>query len=560
MRFWAVPQPPLTLLPVPDANTVSPEVQPFILSSLPPSRAQKQLALAVLFGLLAVVVVVTGPLSDLRTSPVPAFLPIYVTTMIATDSITAILLFTQFVILRSRAILVLGTGYAFAALVLIPYLLTFPSLFGSAGVIDGPLSTAWFFVIWRAGFPSFVVGYALSKDSAPGHTKSLGTVGSTIALYVTLAASLVLIAILIITLANHALPATFFEGLGSSRQYPYYVGGPVLIISGLAVIVLWVRRSSMLDLWLMVVMCLFAIEVPLSFWRNPVRFSSSWYAFRGIGMFASSLILVILLYEITTLYVRLVLAINAQRREREARLLTGDAVAAAIAHEVRQPLSAIVTSAGAGLRFLDRETPALDKAMESLRRIAADGHRADQMIEGVRATFKNRVREKMPLDLNEVIREALAFEQDDLRKHNILVQTTPTVQLPTVHGDRVQLQQVLLNLIVNAIHAMAARNEPRVLSVRSEAHTEGGVLISVADTGRGIDPHDINRIFNPLFTTKPDGMGMGLAICRSIIEAHDGRLWVTPNTPHGAVFQFTLNVDAPDPPALEVLGARNPPR
>ena len=102
---------------------------------------------------------------------------------------------------------------------------------------------------------------------------------------------------------------------------------------------------------------------------------------------------------------------------------------------------------------------------------------------------------------------------------------------------------MLLNLIANAIHAMATKDEPRVLSVRSEACKEGGVLITVADTGRGIEPHDINRIFNPLFTTKPDGMGMGLAICRSIVEAHDGRLWVTPNTPQGAVFQFTLNED-----------------
>ena len=127
---------------MPDTNAVGPEVQPFILSSLPPSKAQKQLALVVLLGLLAVIVVVTGPLSHLRTSPVPAFLPIYVTTMIATDAITAILLFTQFVILRSRAILVIATGYAFTALVLVPYLLTFPGLFATTGVIDGPLSTA----------------------------------------------------------------------------------------------------------------------------------------------------------------------------------------------------------------------------------------------------------------------------------------------------------------------------------------------------------------------------------------------------------------------------------
>src|SRR6185436_17390631 len=153
---------------MPDTNAVGPEVRQFILSSLPPSKAQKQLALVVLLGILVVVFVVTGPLSHLRTSPVAAFLPIYVTTMIATDSITAILLFTQFVILRSRAILVIAIGYAFTALVLIPYLLTFPGLFGSTGVIDGPLSTAWFFVVWRTGFPSFVIGYALLKDADAG--------------------------------------------------------------------------------------------------------------------------------------------------------------------------------------------------------------------------------------------------------------------------------------------------------------------------------------------------------------------------------------------------------
>src|SRR5580765_3077505 len=526
-----------------DANAVGPEVQPFILSSLPPSKAQKQLALVVLLSLLAIVVVVTGPLSHLRTSPVPAFLPIYVTTMIATDAITAVLLFTQFVILRSRAILVIAIGYGFTALVLVPYLLTFPGLFAATGVIDGPLSTAWFFILWRTGFPSFVIGYALLKDADAARTYGRGTVGATVAMSVAVAASLVVAAILLNRLASRTLPRMFFEELSSSRLYPYYVGGPALVMSCVAVMVLWLRRRSVLDLWLIVVMSLFVIEVPLSFWPNPTRFTISWYAFRGIDIFASSVILVVLLYEITTLYVRLLLAVNAQRRERQARLLTGDAVAAAIAHEVRQPLSAIVTSADAGLRFLDRSIPDLDKAMDSLRRIAADGHRADQVIEGVRATFKNSVREKSPLDVNAIIQEALTFEQDDLRKHKIAVQTAPAAQLPAVHGDRVQLQQVLLNLIANAIHAMATKDEPRVLSVRSEASKEGGVLVIVADTGRGIDPLDMNRIFNPLFTTKPDGMGMGLAICRSIIEAHDGRLWATPNTPQGAVFQFTLNVD-----------------
>lgn len=533
-----------------DTSVAGPELQPFILSRLPPSKAQRQLALAVLLCLLGVVFVVTGPLSHLRTAPIPAFLPIYVTTMIVTDAITAILLFAQFVILRSRAILVIAIGYSFTALVLVPYLLTFPGLFDATGLIDGPFSTAWFFILWRAGFASFVIGYALSKDARPERTAWRFAASATVAISVTIAASLVVTGILLNALAIRALPSTVFEELSSSRLYPYYVGGPVFVISGIALVVLWSRRTSLLDLWLMVVMSLFVIEMPLSFWPNPARFSISWYSFRGIDIFASSLVLIVLLYEITNLYVRLLLAINAQRREREARLITGEAVAAAIAHEVRQPLSAMVTSADAGLRFLDRSTPALDKAMESLRRIAADGHRADKVIEGVRATFKHDVREKLPLDVNDIIKEALALEQDNLRSHKISVRISSADELPAIHGDRVQVQQVMLNLITNAIHAMAHNIEPRILSVRSEAYHEGGVLISVADTGMGVDPNDMTRIFNPSFTTKPDGMGMGLAICRSIVEGHDGRLWVTANTPQGAVFQFTLNAGLILPAAM----------
>ena len=190
---------------MPDTSAVGPEVRQFIPSSLPPSKAQKQLALVVVLGILVVVFMVTGPLSHLRTSPVPAFLPIYVTTMIATDSITAILLFTQFVILRSRAVLVIAIGYAFAALVLIPYLLTFPGLFGAAGVIDGPLSTAWFFVLWRTGFPSFVIGYALLKDADAGRRRGRETVRATVLVSVAPTTRLAAKATLIRTVARTVL-------------------------------------------------------------------------------------------------------------------------------------------------------------------------------------------------------------------------------------------------------------------------------------------------------------------------------------------------------------------
>ena len=322
--------------------------------------------------------------------------------------------------------------------------------------------------------------------------------------------------------------------------WPYFIGAPVGVLSTCALFLLWIRRRSVLDLWLMVIMCLYVIEVPLSYYPDPSRFSVGWYTVRVIGFVSSSLLLIVLLYEISTLYAKLLRAVYGQRRERQARLMTGDAVAAAIAHEVRQPLTAMITTADAGWRFLDRSTPNLDKAKEAFRRITADGHRAGDVIGNIRANYCSDARDWTDLDLNELIQEALALGHDDLEKHRIAVQAEPGDELPAVRGNHIQLQQVLLNLIVNAIDAMATKEEPRILAVKSSRHEGNRVTVSVADTGSGISPQEAERIFVPLFTTKSDGMGMGLAICRSIIEAHEGRLWFTPNAPRGAAFHFTL--------------------
>jgi C4-dicarboxylate-specific signal transduction histidine kinase len=295
-----------------------------------------------------------------------------------------------------------------------------------------------------------------------------------------------------------------------------------------------------LDLWLMVVMCAYVIEICLISFPTPARFSLGWYVGRAFGLLAGGVVLFVLLYEITTLYARVLRAVLAQRREREARMMTGNAVSASIAHEIKQPLAGMVTNADAGLLWLDRTTPDLDEARAAFKQIITDGHRAAAVIESIRASFKNDAWSKTPLDINELIMEAIALVRGELLKHRVSVQAAPNEQLPRVTAVRVQVQQVLLNLITNAIESMAAKRGMRILRVRPEAHESGGVMVSVEDTGAGIRPQDIDRIFNPLFTTKSQGMGMGLSICRSIIEAHGGRLWAAPNTPEGAVFRFVL--------------------
>jgi signal transduction histidine kinase len=520
---------------------LAPEERHFILSAVPPGPAQKRLAAVVVSGLLLVFASLTaGLLSGIETRRVDAFLPAYLAAMFVCDSITAILLFAQFSIMRSRATLFIASAYLFTALILIPYGLAFPGAFAPAGVIGGLQTAASLYVVWHCGFPLLVTAYALSKDRGPGARLSTGATGAAIARSVALTSALVLASTLVCTAGERLLPAIMLDPVTFGPDWPYLVGTPIAMASICALIVLWARRRSALDLWLWVVMFLYLMEVPLSYYPVPMRFSAGWYAVRVLGFLSSSLVLIVLLYEIQTLYARLLAAVLALRRSREARLMTGEAVAASIVHEVRQPLTAMVTTADAGLRFLDRPIPGVDLAREAFRRITADGHRAAALIGTIRANFKADVRHQTPVDINEVVRQAIALGRAQLQRHRIVVHAQTSERLPEIRGNRFQLQQVLLNLIMNAVDAMAAKDGPRILSVRSESHEGDRILVSVADTGTGVRSQDVDRIFNPLFTTKSDGMGMGLSICRAIVEAHHGQLWYAPNSPRGAVFRFTL--------------------
>jgi signal transduction histidine kinase len=456
-----------------------------------------------------------------------------------TDSITAILLYAQFSVLRSRAILVIASGYLFTALLIVPYVLAFPGVFAPHGLIGGVQMTAHIYLLWHCGFPLFVIGYALTKDEDPSRRYSQRAVRSAIVRSVALTAAGAAGATAL-SMNEAVLPRIMLDEYRFVPEWLYVVAAPVASLCIVALVVLWLRRRSILDLFLMVVLCAYLIEIPPHYFPFPARFSTGWYAVRVTSLLSSSIVLIVLLYEITALYGGLLDAVLRQRREREARLMTGGTVAASIAHEIRQPLTAMITSADAGFRFLDRSAPNLERAKEALKRIVADGHRAGTVVESIRANFKSDERTRTSLDVNELIQEALSLEDGDLRKHRVVVRVETVTRLLEVRGNRGQLQQVLINLITNAIHAMAGEDEPRVLYVRCEAHQGTDVVVSVADTGAGIGADDLERIFNPLFTTKSYGMGMGLSICRAIIEAHEGRLSVAPNVPRGAVFQFTL--------------------
>jgi PAS domain S-box-containing protein len=234
--------------------------------------------------------------------------------------------------------------------------------------------------------------------------------------------------------------------------------------------------------------------------------------------------------------------LSTQRRElgHVSQQTTIGAMTASIAHEIRQPLSAIGASANAGLRWLKRAEPNLDEVQAAFERVARDAHRIDEVITSIRATFGGKSREKGPIDLRSLVDEVAALMRDELESRQISVRNTVPKRLPEVLADHLQLQQVLVNLILNAVEAMSLVNgHERRLTIAADFDGQE-ITVTVADTGNGIDPTQLDRIFEPFFTTKSGGMGLGLSICRSIIEGHGGRLWASARSPSGTTFHLLL--------------------
>ncbi len=235
-----------------------------------------------------------------------------------------------------------------------------------------------------------------------------------------------------------------------------------------------------------------------------------------------------------------------------ARVTTLGELTASIAHEVNQPLAAIVTNGNACLRWLAHKPPNLQEAEKAVARIVENGNRASNIIEGVRGLAKRTSMQKEHLNINKLIHEIISLTITEVQQNRISLRTQLADDLPLVLGDQVQLQQVLLNLILNAIEAMYSTAEgSREMLISTVENEPGDVTVAVCDSGSGLEANTLNRLFDAFYTTKHNGLGMGLAISRSIVEAHDGRIWAKPNTSRGAIFQFTLPTVREREPHLE---------
>jgi signal transduction histidine kinase len=511
------------------------------LVNLPATPRQRWSALAITAVLLAEFAIL-APYAGRQLPRLDAFIPALEATVFVTDLITSVLLYALFSIHRSRPLLVLATGYLFTALIVIPHALTFPGAFSASGLLGAGLqTTAWLWIFWHVGFPAALLCYAMLKvrkdNKSNLSTSPLFSIGASVAIAVGLVCGLTWLTIA----GEELLPRLFLDRMRPSPT-GHNVAISMILICATATAALWPHRRSVLDQWLMVVGCAWILEMVFTALFTNSRFSVGFYAGRSFSLVTSTIVLAVLLAETTRLYARLARANTMLQRERNNKLMNLEAMLASFSHEMKQPLAAIVTNGGTALRLLARAQPELDEAQSVLRAIVEDGHRASAVIDNLRALFGRMDRPKEPVDVNEVAREALHNLRGDLKDHDVTSRVKLTSELPLVIGHRGQLQEVVINLVHNAIEAMeGAKEEPRLLQVRTERE-EGNVVLAVEDSGHGIDSKKLEGIFDPFVTTKQHGTGLGLAICRMIVERHGGQISASLAQPRGSIFRVILPI------------------
>jgi signal transduction histidine kinase len=514
--------------------------EPLGLFDTPPDRQQVRfcVAVVVLLYLASLPVLVVG---GLRLPEVSPFIPTIDAIMFVGEVITATLLYSQASVFRVRGLAILGTGYLYTALLLIPHALSFPGAFSPHGWLgDGVNTTAWFAVLRYPAFAIAVMLYAQFKpaDSTarPETERPAPNIGAYIAAAILLAAAATALAL------SGLLPPFQVDRIRGIR-FNIVVYQAVLTAFWIAAIIMLARRrSSVLDLWLLVALAGWLLQSLLNMLEEG-RFTAAWYWFYAMTLFSHLVVMLALVAESTRLYGRLALSMSAWNREREARLMSIDALAAAISHEVSQPLSALGTLQDTGLKWLTRERPDVERAIRSLRAAVEAKNLAIGAIKSVRTTLARRPGERSAFDLADLVRATVPLLRREMAGKRISLQLE--LDETPVLADRVQLQRVLINLLSNAIDSLGVTEDrPRHLTVRSAAPDGRGAVLEISDNGMGIVRENMAHIFDPYFTTKAKGAGLGLSLCRIIVEAHGGHLWASSGEGDGATFHLELPSNA----------------
>jgi signal transduction histidine kinase len=519
----------------------------FLISTRPPGRRQLGLARLVT-GVLFGAFLATVAFRDTQLVRLDAFVPVANAVTGLNDLLTAVLLYAQFSLTRARALLVLASGFLFKALILVPHAATFPGVFATNGLLGALLqSTAWLYPLQQAAFGLCAIAFTILSDREPPTPSGEKAILMPIAATVTATVGAAVVAVWLLIAGESHLPRLIAaDGVRVSDEFRRIVVPLMSVMALGSIIVLRRRPKSMIDLWLQVAIWSWLFEALLTT-MSPGRFSLIFYVNRGMGMVSSAFVLLVLLSESSMLHRRLVRAMAAREQEQEGHRTAMDVLVESLAHELRQPLAAILMNGHAGTTLLSATPENVDEARAAFRDISKSARRAGEIIDSVRTVFAHSPQDLVTLEANDLAREAVDIMRLELEASRVVLELDLSPDLPRIRGHRGQLTQVLMNGVKNAVESLATiTDRERRLRIRTAPLEPDGVAIRIEDSGRGLDPVARERLFEPFYSTKPRGMGLGLSICKSIIEGHEGTLALLPGSPHGAVFQVEL-------PALTTL-------
>jgi signal transduction histidine kinase len=511
------------------------------LSDLPPTAFQTWSAVAVAAFVLAAFIAI-APFSGRPLGALNIFFPLLDAIVFVTDLVTAVLLFSQFAISGSRALLTLANGYLFTGLIVVPHALTFTGAFSPTGLLGANIQTgSWLFIFWHIGFAVALLAYALltinnrAQPLLPGRGQS--AIRWSIVGMIALTCSLTWLA----TAWTYLLPPIILDAnrISPLVVYPIWL---TILISATAFAVLASRRRSALDQWLAVVAFIYIGELAFSGLLPSVRFSLGFYAGRVFSIIAASIVLIFLLAETTRLHVLLARSHAKLQREQGNKLMNFEAIVAAISHETKQPLGVIELNSSSAQLIFD-QTPADVGEMQAIIGETRDAaRRINETLDGFRSLFGRIEQKRQLINMNDVILDVLKLSRTDLSDHRILARTRLTTELPAIYGNRNQLHQLIYNLVHNAIEAMSeVVSRDAILEIRTGILDRNAIIVEVLDNGPGIDPRHLENVFEAFVTTKPHGIGLGLAICRRIVERHDGQISASSVRPHGISFRIQLS-------------------
>ena len=514
---------------------------PALIASMPVTAQHRRAAFGIVI-LLSVVFALIAPFASIQVARIHVFIPVAQSIMCFADLITAVFLFAQYSIQPKRAVLVLASGYIFSGLFAFLQTLDFPGAYSATGLLGGrPSGAAWLFSFWHITFPLAVIAYALLKDSNETANRYVKRqpgrdIAITIACVLAVTATLTWLG----TAGADFLPTLFVDG---TRQTPFVqnFSGVMWLLNALALVVLFVRMRTVLDVWLIVTVFVSLPDLSLSFFYTVVRYSVGWYTARSYALIASCTVLVVLLVETTMLYTRLASAMILQRRERAHRQMSVDEATAAIAHEIMQPLGAMSLNCETALDCLKSTPLDLEELRSCIMEARNDSSRASDIVASVRSLFRTTARQRTIVEINHLTRDVLRMVENDLHVHGVSVSTEFQEGISPIMVDPTQLHQVILNLVKNGIEAMT--NGPattRAIQLVTTQSAKSVVSLYVQNSGPGITAEGEAHIFDPFFTTKNSGMGLGLSISRRIIEDHGGDLRLTESSSNGCIFEIAL--------------------